>query len=299
MNNANSLRDLPSFYWVAKTHSISQAAEKLDVSKATISKTITRLEDHYKVRLFERNSRNVRLTSEGHKLLEYAERVIALADEADHTLQGMKSSPQGSVQLATPLAFSREILAPSLIRFHQEYPDIKLRIQTSAHPMDVLRDEIDMAVIVGTMDHSELIAKTLYKGSLKWVTTPNYRDTMSTCVTPNDLEAHIQYCETRYSVNKLAVYGNNKTHYLRLDDKNCCNDPLVVREAILRGYGISMLPEQYCSEHIEKGELVEIYRDFKLATEAAQLNLVYPSRLYRSKRIQAVSSFLQEICDAL
>ena len=299
MNNTTSLRDLPAFYWVAKTSSISQAADKLNLSKATVSKTISRLEEHYQTRLFERNSRNVRLTSEGYKLLEYAERVMTLADEADHALFGMKSSPQGSVQLAAPLAFCREVLAPNLIHFHTSYPAIKLHIQTSAHPMDVLRDDIDMAVIVGNMDHSELIAKSLYKGSLKWVSTPGYLANMPVCGTPKDLEPHIQYCESRYSVNKLPVYLDDRVYYLSLQAKNCCNDPLVVREAVLRGYGICMLPAQYCAEHLEDGKLVEIYSDFKLDAQAAQLSLVYPSRLYRSNRIQAVSNFLQEICQSL
>lgn len=125
---------------------MSEAAITLDMTKTTVSKAVSRLESIYQVRLMERNSRNIRLTPEGQTLYEYAERVLQLADEAGHALTGMQQTPQGTIQIAVPLAFIREILAPNLVRIHQLYPKIQLHIQTSHHAMDVLREDIDMAV---------------------------------------------------------------------------------------------------------------------------------------------------------
>jgi len=295
MNSNQALKELPAFYWAAKLLSISAAGEKLAVSKATISKAITRLEEQYQVRLFERNSRNIRLTAEGQTLFDYSERVLLLADEASHALVGMQSTPQGTVKLAAPLAFSREILAPNLGNFHQQYPEIQLQIQTSQHPMDVLRDEVDIAVIVGSIDNSDLIAKTLYPGKLKWVTSPSYLQEHGPFSTLEDLQLHIQYCETRYSTQKFTATYQGRQYQLNLQNKNCCNDPIVVREALLNGCGISMLPEQYCKRQIAQGELVEVCQDFAPHIESAHLKMVYPSRLFRSTRVRAVIQFLEEI----
>ena len=295
MNNSQALKELPAFYWAAKLLSISAAGEKLSVSKATVSKAIVRLEEQYQVRLFERNSRNIRLTAEGQTLLEYAERLLLLADEASHALVGMQSTPQGTVKLAAPLAFSREVLAPNLARFHQAFPEITLQIQTSQHPMDVLRDEVDIAVIVGSIESSDLIAKTLYPGKLKWVTSPEYFSKNGPFETPRELEEHIQYCETRYSVHKFVVNYGAKQYQLSLQNKNCCNDPIVVREALLNGCGISMLPEQYCKRLISKGSLIEVCTAITPNVESAHLKMVYPSRLFRSTRVRAVIQFLEEI----
>lgn len=294
-----ALKDLPAFYWTAKLLNMSLAAEKLDMTKATVSKAVSRLEALYQVRLMERNSRNIRLTPEGQTLLEYADRVLQITNEATHALTGMQQQPQGTVNLAVPLAFSREVIAPNLARFRVAFPDIQLKIQTSHHPMDVLRDEVDIAVLVGSIENSDLIAKTLYPSRLKWVVSPAYLRKAGAIQTPEELERHIQFCETRYHKNKFKVLKNGLSHTLNLADKSSCNDPIVIREAVLSGCGVSMLPDQYCNKLIRIGDLIEICNDIIPNEEAAELKIVYPSRLYRSKRVRAVTEFIESLCKDL
>lgn len=293
------LKDLPAFYWSAKLLNMSEAASTLDMTKATVSKAVSRLESIYQVRLMERNSRNIRLTPEGQTLYEYAERVLQLADEAGHALTGMQQIPQGTVQIAVPLAFSREILAPNLVRFHQRYPKIQLHIQTSHHPMDVLREDIDLAVMVGSIENSELIAKTLYPSKLLWVASKEYAKQISAEITPLELAQHIVFCESRYQTRKFKVSFNNQTHFLNLSHASSCNDPIVVREAVMTGAGISMLPKQYCKVLIDLDQLVEVCQNIHSNEESAELKLVYPSRHYRSTRVRAVIEFIEEICREL
>ncbi|SBS33219.1 HTH-type transcriptional regulator DmlR [Marinomonas aquimarina] len=297
--NPQILKDLPAFYWSARLLNMSEAALTLDMTKATVSKAISRLESVYQMRLMERNSRNIRLTPEGQILFEFAERVLQLADEAGHALSGMQHTPQGSVHIGVPLALSREVLAPHLAEFQRQYPLIQLRIQTSQHPIDVLKEDLDIAIIVGSMENSELIVKTLYPSQLVWVTSPKYSQQINTPIIPNDLQRHILFCETRYHKSQFKVKFKGQSHSLDLSGANSCNDPIVIREAVLQGAGITMLPNQYCKGLVENGQLVEVCHDIVMNEGAAELKMVYPSRHYRSTRVRAVTEFIERMCEKL
>ena len=295
-NLFDHLKDLPAFYWTVKLRNMSSAADKLVVSKSTVSKSVSRLEAAMAMRLIERNSRNIQLTQEGQTLFDYCMRLMALVDEADNALGGLKKTPSGQVNIAMPMAFGREVVAPHLSRFYQQYPDIELKIQTSHHPMDLFRHELDIAVIVGTLENSDLVAKTLYAGKLRWVTTSAYLQQHGEPDNVDELLGHIKICESRYGGNAFVVYQQGHRYRLNLAHVSQCNDPLTVREAVLSGAGITMLPEQYCNGMLHTGQLVEVAKTIVPEADSAALRVVYPSRLFRSLRVRAVLDFLDEVC---
>lgn len=299
-NLQHHLSDIPAFVQVVETKSMSQAAKQLGMSKSTISKSIARLEETLNLRLLERNSRNIWVTAEGQTLYQHACQILQLVNETDNAIAGLQAEPAGRVKVAMPMAFCRELLAPKLRVFQSRYPKVQLDIMTSGHSLDIFQHEIDIGVIVGSLENSELIATPLYSGKLRWITTPQYLSTQVTTLTPDTLKTHIHICETRYGSDRFPVqYGTEKVHLNLQTNITHCNDPLTVREAILSGCGISLLPEQYCMKQIATGQLIEVAKEIKPDIEAAKLTALYPSRKNRSQRIDIVLRFLKEVCDEL
>lgn len=299
-NLQRNLSDLPAFVHAVETKSMSLAAKQLGVSKSTISKSISRLEEALNLRLLERNSRNIWVTAEGQTLYQHASLIMQMVNETGQAIAGLQAEPAGRVKIAMPMAFCRELVAPQLGAFQLQYPTIQLEIITSGHSLDVFQFEIDIAVIVGNLENSELIATPLYSGKLKWVTSPNYLAKQGTPADLESLNKHIMICETRYGIDRFPVQIQGEKVYVNLQDGiTHCSDPLTVREAVLSGAGISLLPDQYCMKHIASGELVEVAQHIKPDMDAAKLTALYPSRKNRSQRVDVVLRFLKTLCNEL
>ena len=141
-----NIDDIPSFIAAVEQGGISAAASKLNISKSTVSKALSRLEEALGVRLLDRNSRNVRVTSEGQAFYQHCIRIMEQVNEANGQMAGLISEPQGKLVAALPIAFSREFVAQHIEQFRQRYPDIELEIIITSSPVDIIRDQIDLAV---------------------------------------------------------------------------------------------------------------------------------------------------------
>ena len=115
----------------------------------------------------------------------------------------------------------------------------------------------------------------------------------------DDLLAHIAICETRYALPRMPVRVNGELAVLSLASGVMrANDPATVREAVRRGAGISFLPDRYCTQHLRRGELVEVFPQVKFEMSAATLSAVFPSRRLMSARLRVFLEFLEEVCRA-
>jgi DNA-binding transcriptional LysR family regulator len=295
-----NLDDLPLFVAVCDHMNITAAADELGLAKSTISKALTRLEQGIGVRLLERNSRNIRITSEGRVFLEQARLILEQVNEADATMAGLVSEPAGPLVVALPMAFAREIVAPRLRRFYERFPAIELEIVITSHPVDVIRDRIDLAVQVGHLDDSELIARRLYESRLCWVTTPGYLASHGLNGGIESLVPHIRICEKRYGIERFPVRVNGEKRQLDLSRGIIhVNDPIAVRESVLNGLGVTLLPDQYCKRHLDRGELVQVFKHVEFEASASVLTAVYPSRRLLSNKTRAFLEFLVEICEGM
>lgn len=292
-----SIDDVPIFVAVAGQLSITAAANELGISKSTVSKALTRLEEGLGVRLLERNSRNVRVTSEGEVFLHHAVSIMEQVSEADVVMSGLTSEPYGKLVVALPVAFAREFVAPRLEMFRRQCPQVEIELMITSHPVDVVRDRVDLAVVIGALGDSELVARPLYESSLVWVTTPEYRDSHNLHGGLDELVQHIHICEKRYGLPGFPVRIGSKKQQVNLSRGIIqVNDPIAVREAVLNGCGVSVLPDQYCKKHILDGRLVRVYQEVGVDASAAKLSVVYPSRRFLSNKTRAFIDFLLHVC---
>lgn len=295
-----NLDDVPVYLAIVDKRGISRAALALGVSKSMVSKALGRLEEALGVRLLERNSRNIHVTTEGATFYRHAVLIMEQVNETQAIMAGLTSVPCGRLSVALPIAFSREIVSPHLERFHQQYPLVELDILITSHMVDIIREQIDMAVVVGPLHSSELVVTKLYRGGLVWVAGAMYVEQNLLGESLTDLRSHIRICEKRYGFTHFPVRVGEQKLYIDLSTGLMhVNDPIAVREAVLHGCGVSLLPWQYAKRHLENGQLVNVFQQVEFEAESAELSAIYPSRRLLSNRTRAFLDFLKQICAEL
>lgn len=288
--------DVPIFLAIVEQNGITAAARALGMPKSTVSTALTRLEHALGLRLFDRNSRNLRVTSEGETFYRQAGLIMEQVREADAAMAGRTAVPSGRLSVALPPAFAQEVVAPHLPDFRTEFPEVELDLIITAHGVDLLRDSVDLAVVVGPQEDSELMSKTLVAGALIWVSSPAYLDKVGLDQVKTDIIPHVQISEKRYGLAKMPVHLNGRATQINLQKGiSHANDPLVVRRAVLGGAGVSPLPKRYCRDQLASGTLIQVRTDLTFDIEASKLTVVYPSRRLVSPRTRVFMKFLERV----
>ncbi|WP_233544923.1 LysR family transcriptional regulator [Pseudooceanicola sediminis] len=291
-----NIDDVPVFLAVVEKNGISAAARALDMPKSTVSAALTRLEQALGLRLIDRNSRNLRVTGEGETFHRQAVLIMEQVRETDAAMAGLTSVPSGRLVVALPPAFCQERVAPHLAEFRRENSQVELELIVTSRGVDMVREQIDVAIVVGPQNDSDLISKFLVSGPLLWVTTPAYLAAQGVDADLRDPLPHVHICEKRYGQRRMPVQRDGVMGEIDLSHGiTHVNDPLVVRSAVLNGAGISPLPEIYCQGPLQDGSLIEVCRNVAFDPAAAKLSVVYPSRRLMSPKVRVFLDFLDRI----
>lgn len=292
------LNDLPVFLAIVEQGGISAAARTLDLSKSSVSVVLTRLEQSLQLRLIDRSTRSLRVTTEGEVFYRQALLIMEQAREADALMAGLGAVPSGKLTVALPPAFCYEMVAPRLASFRQRYPEVQLEMVVTGNGAEMVRDRADLAVVVGPLEDSKLVSRTLLSTALIWVASPVWLAHHTLGETLPDICAQVQICETRYRLRRMPVDVNGTPGQLDLERGIAhVNNPLVVRRVVLGGAGLSVLPRHYCAQHISDGSLVEVLQHIRFNLVASRLTAVYPGRKVLSPRVRVFLEFLIELCD--
>ena len=292
------LNDLPVFIAVLEQGGVSAAARTLGLSKSGVSVVLTRLEQSLALRLLDRSTRSLRVTVEGEAFYRQALLIMEQAREADAMMAGLGAAPSGKLTVALPPAFCHEMVAPRLASFRQRYPEVHLEMVVTSNGAALVRESADLAVVVGALEDSELVSRTLLSSALIWVTSPAWLATHTLGETLPEICAQVQICETRYGLRRFPMHVDGEPGHLDLTRGiTHVNNPLVVRSVVLGGGGVSVLPRHYCVQQLADGSLVEVLPHIRFDLAASRLTVVYPGRKLQSPRVRAFLEFLVEICD--
>jgi DNA-binding transcriptional LysR family regulator len=290
--------DLPAFVTVADLGGISAAARHLGTPKSSVSRVISRLEDDIGLQLFVRGTRALRLTPDGAQFYRHARRILEQVEAATAELAGLRETPRGDLTVALPMAFSREIVAPHLDGFQALYPDIRLEIRIGSSQPDLLRDQIDLAVIVGSAPDSDLMQQRLIESPLIWIASPEIAAKLPDSFQADQIGKMIAVAETRYADGTIKVATpQGGMAQVRLDPARLMrvNDPLVVRDMVASGSGLSLAPTIYCEAALANGALIHMYPDIHIIQESS-LSLLFPSHRLLPLKARVFIDFLKEIC---
>lgn len=251
--------DLIVFIRIVETGSLTNAGELLNIPKSTISRKITRLEDHLGVKLLHRTTRSVTVTDDGALFYEYCARSIGVLRDGERAVQSKQKTPQGVIKLALPYFLERGIVAPLVTEFLEKYPDVRMVAALTDDPVARLKSGFDLAVTPGPLTDSTLIATKLGDAPFGIYASPLYLERAGTP------QSHIDL--SRFDL--LASHSDDRRETWTLQQgerqlsvefkpKFVCNDLTLLRHAALAGLGIASLPSFICKHDLARGELVEV-----------------------------------------
>ena len=290
---------LPAFVAVADHGGISAAARQLGAPKSTVSRAIARLEEDVGLQLFVRGAKSLRLTHDGSQFYQHAIRILEQVEAASAELAGLSEAPRGRLTVALPMAFGREIVGPQLTSFRAAHPEIRLDLRIGSGTPDLLRDAIDLAVIVGAVADSDLVQQKLIETPLIWIASPEVAATLPPEPDPDLLASRMGIVESRYAEAPLTIHDKSSSlsQQVMLDMSKLAqvNDPLIVRDMIRSGGGLSFAPDLYCRAGLADGSLVRLYPEVRIK-HPSSLSLLYPGRRLLPKKTRVFIDFLHQIC---
>ena len=278
-----------SFVAVANAGSFSVAASQMGVTQSTISKQIVALERHLGTQLFRRTTRSLSLTNDGMMFYEGALRALAAIDEAE-SMVGLVANIQGNVRLTCPLSLAESRLIAMIGRFLERYPKMEIDLQLSDHALNLVSDNLDIAIRVGQLGDSRLTARKIGSCRRVMVASPEYLDRAGRPNVPADLKLHNCISYTLLSSGSrwqfedgeaIMVTGNFRT-----------DSPHGLRAAALSGIGIAANAVWLFEQQLADGQLEEVLPNWELCP--MPVHAVLPSGRFISARVRALLDFLIE-----
>jgi DNA-binding transcriptional LysR family regulator len=260
MNNVKKLSSLLIFAEVANKQSFTLAGKQLGMSKSAISQHIKRLEQDTGQQLLSRNTRGMSLTAAGEKLLSRCELLRDQVDLAYDELAMSKEVPSGIFALTIPHSFEKNIIIPALKQLCLEFPLLKIDLQVTDRPLDLIENNLDVSIYGGELKDSNYRALPIGNTNEIFCASPSYLQNYNKLSKIKDLTSH-QVIATSWQKRNLDIFENNDFYQkqsLQLDYFAQANTLPSVLEFILQGMGIALLPEFAVQSALGKNELVRV-----------------------------------------
>jgi len=283
---------LAIFAKVVELRSFAAAATELALSKATVSKAVTRLEGRLGARLFNRTSRRLALTDAGQKLAERAARLLSDGEAAENEALAQSATPRGLVRLAVPMTFGVKTVAPLLPEFLKQYPEVSIDLHLSDATVDLIGEGFDAGLRIARLPDSSLIARRLCAMPRYTVAAPAYLKRYGRPTHPMHLAQHRCFAYTYLSTPDVWHYTNaaGEQASVRPGGPLRVNNGEALMPALIAGLGIADLPEFIAGDAVASGELEVILKGWK-QTEGS-LHLVMPPGGPRPARVEVLADFL-------
>ena len=299
MSKLPDFEGIAMFAKVAEERSFAAAARAMGVSVATVSRAVTRLEDRFGGRLFNRTSRRLALTDYGRRLAEQALRIYSEAKEVEDFARETSSKPRGLVKLAAPLSFGSRWVAPILPAFFQRYPDVAIDVYLTDVHIDLIADGFDAALRIGILEDSSLVARFIVPIRRFLVASPNYISQYGRPQHPRDLRAHrcLGYLHRPRDVWHFTHRRSGEEYPFSPTGPLRGTNVEVLLPTVLDGLAITELPEFIVNQYFREKQLEQLLADWRLSETG--LYFVTPSARARPAKVSVLADFfIAKLTDA-
>lgn len=287
------LEDMALFVQVVETGSFTAAARRAGLSKSLVSRRIAALEDRLAARLLNRTTRRLTLTETGSAFYERAQRIVAEAEEAEMLASQLDAEPRGRLRVAAPMSFGFLHVAPALAAFAAAYPRLVVDLDLDDRFVDLASEGQDMAIRIGRLPDSSLVARRLAPARLCVVASPDYLARRGTPQRPADLAGHdcLVYSNTPAG-DQWRFVGSSERLAPRLNARLRANNGDALSAAAEAGLGLAVLPSFIIGAAVMRGTLRILLPDHPI--EESGIYAVYPASRHISAKVRRLVDFLAE-----
>ncbi|WP_160062472.1 LysR family transcriptional regulator [Psychromonas sp. L1A2] len=279
-----------AFVAIVTEGSFSNAASTLQLSPQLVSKYVSKLEEQLDVRLLHRTTRKVSLTEAGTHYYQHAQQILLSIDEMDSQLGGLQQNPKGTLRISAPVSFALKHMAKLVAEFQLRYPLVNVDLQLNDRKVDIVDEGFDVAIRIGQLKSSSLIAKNIAPIRVILCASPDYLKQYGTPIKPEDLKRH-RYLHYSY----MEIDGKDEVfRWLRTQNTGSAlrsNNGDVLVEAAIAGAGIVLQPTFIASKALQSGALVQVLPDFEL--DPIGLYAMYANRKLLPNKVRCFIDFME------
>lgn len=297
----HDLNDMMVFLAVVETGSFTLAADRLGIPKANVSRKVSRLEQNLSVTLLERSTRSQHLTEAGRRYLQHCKRIHTELDLATASVCELFQSYTGVLKIGASVATGQQILRPALGRFMHQYPELKVQLNLVNRRVDFIEEGFDVVIRIGQLNDSMLIAKKLGTVSRKLFASPAYLAQSGKPEQVAQLTAHqllimnplSKSINSHSKLNLLSKQGESFS--LNCQPRLLVDDFVMLKQAIVDGLGIAVLPEYMSRQEVASGKLVNILPGWGMSN--VDVYALYPKHRAKIPKVKAFLDFVSELYD--
>ena len=280
------------FVKVVETSSFAATARHLGMSPAMVSRHIQLLEERLGARLLNRTTRRVSPTEVGQIYHERCLRILSELEEADRAASELQSVPRGRLRVTAPMTFGIRHLAPMMADYLRIYPEVAIDLSLDDRCVDLLEEGFDLAIRVGTLADSSLIARRLTLAEMVLCASPDYLKQHGVPKTPRDLEHHnclaYAFSHSRTEWRFIGPGGTEET--IPVSGRFVANNGDALRIIAREAIGVTVAPRFVVEEEMKAGHLVRLLPEYR--TAAFPVHAVYPHSRYLSAKARTFVDFL-------
>lgn len=289
----DKLTSMNVFVRVAKAGSFAGGARELDISRAMATKHIMQLESSLGTRLFNRTTRSLSLTDVGASYLERCQQVLQDVEEMEAAVTHLQTEPRGVLKISAPPVIGATHITRAIAEFLKIHPDLTVDLILQSSPGDMIDEGIDIAIYLGTLDDTSMVARKLASSSMIVCGSPDYFARYGVPENPEDLLGHS--CLVNWASaprNKWHFKSESGNTTISVSGRMQANVADALRLAAIEGLGLVMLASYVVSRDIEKGKLKAVLENYTLPP--LDIHAVYPHRKYLSAKVRRFLEFLQD-----
>lgn len=291
------INTLKLFIAVMRERSFTEVANAQRLAPSSVSRTIAALEKELGIRLFQRSTRKLEPTEAG---MIYFNRISPLIEELEAARQfaaDASKEPCGTLRVTTAISYGQVAIVPLLPKFAKLYPSVSIELLLTDNYLDLIEDRIDVAIRLGKLENSSHIAKRLCKMSFYICASPEYLEEYGRPEHPEQLKEHkcLLFPREGHRLNWLIKDQQQNVTEIVIGGKCLITNALAIKQCLLNGMGISLLPDLLVWKEIAEGRLINLFPDYvATATDfESSVWLLYPSREYLPLKVRVFIDFLQ------
>jgi DNA-binding transcriptional LysR family regulator len=252
-----NVKTMKAFVEVARQGSFAAAARRLKLSTSSVSRLVIDLEEWIQTPLLRRTTRSLTLTDAGERYLARCEEIVSAWENLGKDAMARTATPRGRLHIAGAAVPMRKRIAPLLPHFLGKYPDVKLELHLADKPVNLIAEGIDIAIRVGDLEDSSMIARKCGEISLKLTASPAFLAQQGEPKTLDDLPSFPCLVDMTPRSGRRWAIGRR----MPVDGSVAANDGEIIREMTLAGLGVSLLPDFFVEDDIKEGRLTNLFAD--------------------------------------